>query len=153
MEISEIVSPERVRRDIEAASKKKALEMLSELVASDPLAPPTTTVFEALLARERLGSTGMGEGIALPHGRLPKLEKAVGGFLRLEHGVDFDAIDQAPVDLIFGLLVPEHYTDEHLQILSSLAERFNDSALRDALREAETDEEVYGLLTKGMAER
>ncbi len=151
MEISEIVSPERVRRGIEAASKKKALEMLSELVASDPAAPPTTTVFEALLARERLGSTGMGEGIALPHGRLAKLERAVGGFLRLEHGVDFDAIDQAPVDLIFGLLVPEHYTDEHLQILSSLAERFNDPALRDALRKADSDEDVHALLTKGMA--
>jgi len=91
-------------------------------------------IFDSLIGRERLGSTGLGHGVALPHGRFNQSQRAVGAFVKLKKGVDFDAIDRQPVDLVFGLLVPDHYTDEHLKILAYLAEMFSDRAFGNVQR-------------------
>jgi len=122
------ITTERIGCHNQATSKKRALQNLSELLAksSSGLSPDET--FEKLLERERLGSTGLGHGIALPHARI--------------NGVDFAAIDNQPVDLIFGLLVPESATKEHLQLLAYLASMFSDSEFCAQLRQAEDPEEV-----------
>ena len=97
--------------------------------------------------RERLGSTGLGFGVALPHARLEGIDTAVGAFVHLPCGVDFDSPDREPVDLVFALLVPENSTNEHLEILSRLAELFNEEELRKKLRIAASAKAVFGLLT------
>ena len=94
---------------------------------------------DSLIGRERLGSTGLGHGVALPHGRFSQSQRAIGAFIKLKKGVDFDAIDRQPVDLVFGLLVPDHYTDEHLKILAHMAEMFSDRAFCQQLRETDSD--------------
>ena len=99
-------------------------------------------MFESLFAREKLGSTGLGRGIAIPHGRIKGLRHASGAFLRLTTPVPFDSPDGAPVSLLFVLLVPEQATEQHLQILSELAERFSDRACRDALLQAQSADDV-----------
>ena len=99
-----------------------------------------------MIGRERLGSTGLGHGVALPHGRFNQSQQAIGAFVKLKKGVDFDAIDRQPVDLIFGLLVPDHYTDEHLKILAYLAEMFSDRSFCQQLREAGSDRALFQLL-------
>ena len=145
MRISEILAPERIRCDVHATSKKQALEALSELLARN--LTDSASVFDCLQARERLGSTGLGRGVAIPHGRLPQLTRAVGAFVKIAEGVDFDAPDGEPVDLLFGLLVPQSSTKEHLQILSQLAECFDQGCLREKLRASESAESVFEVLT------
>ena len=147
MEISEILSPDRVLCDITVNSKKAALEKLADLIASATPEVAQTEVFESLIARERLGSTGLGHGIALPHGRRKGGEQTIAAFLRLQSGIQYDAIDQKPVDLLFALLVPEASTEEHLKVLARLATMFSDDKLVDAIRTAGTPEAVFGLLT------
>ncbi|MFK7893718.1 MAG: PTS sugar transporter subunit IIA [Granulosicoccus sp.] len=92
-------------------------------------------ILDALISRERLGSTGLGHGVGLPHSRLCAIDEPVAAFVSLESGIDYDAADSVPVDLVLGLLVPEHCNDEHLKILANLAKRFNEPAFRDKLRE------------------
>ncbi len=150
MQISDILTLDRVRCDVEATSKKRALQLLSELMGEPGPALTPRIVTDCLLARERLGSTGLGAGVALPHGRLPNLEQAVGAFMKLKEPVDFDALDRQPVDLVFGLLVPEDSTDEHLQILSVLAENFSGESLREQLRSAPSAEAAFAILTQMM---
>jgi PTS system nitrogen regulatory IIA component len=146
MQISEILSAERVCCDTNGASKKAALETLAELIASGSASLTQSEVFDSLLARERLGSTGLGHGVAIPHGRLNHGNKTLGAFIRLQTPVDYDAIDKQPVDILFALLVPQESTDEHLQILSRLAEKFSDASLLDQLRSEESEDAVYSLL-------
>ena len=128
------------------ASKKRAIEVLSELLAKGQADLTARPIFDSLIGRERLGSTGLGHGVALPHGRFNQSQHAVGAFVKLKKGVDFDAIDRQPVDLVFGLLVPDHYTDEHLKILAYLAEMFSDRAFCQQLRETDSDQMLFGLL-------
>lgn len=123
-----------------AASKKRILEQAAQLLAANRDEPSTEQIFERLLERERLGSTGLAGGVALPHARMPGIHDSRGAFLRLAEPVDFDALDGRPVDLVFALLVPEEATDEHLQLLARLAAMFNDEALRDQLRVAQAEE-------------
>ena len=99
-------------------------------------------MFDHLLERERLGSTGLGHGIALPHARIPQLERAVGAFVQLRTGVNFDAIDDLPVDLAFGLLVPQDATEAHLQLLAKLASMFSNEMLCDKLRSGADEQEL-----------
>jgi len=132
--------------NVEAASKKRVLEQLGQRLAEMVPALTQDLVFDALLERERLGSTGLGKGIALPHARMGQVTQAMGAFITLPVGVDFDAIDGAPVDLVFAMLVPEEATDEHLQLLSKLAQMFNDGDFCTTLREAESDQELLELL-------
>lgn len=125
-----------------ALSKKRILEQAARLLAANAEEPPSEQIFERLLERERLGSTGLAGGVALPHARMPGIAESRGAFLRLAEPVPFDALDGAPVDLVFALLVPEDATDEHLQLLARLAGMFSDSALRDRLREADAEEAI-----------
>lgn len=147
MQVSDILTPQQVRCGVDARSKKRSLEVLSELIAASDPSLTANSVFDCLLARERLGSTGLEEGVAIPHGRMKGVNRAVGAFMRLTEGVDFDAQDRQPVDLIFGLVVPENATDEHLQILSQLAEMLSDPSLRERLRTTESERGVFELLT------
>lgn len=143
MQIEEILQPERVLFRADISSKKVALETLAELVSSAAPEVSREQVFDALVARERLGSTGLGYGVAIPHGRIPQLEAACGGILRLSSGIDFDAADGQPVDLFFVLLVPEDCTDEHLKILACLAEMFADPGFLEQLRASPLPEDLY----------
>lgn len=136
----------RIGCNVEAASKKRVLEQLGQRLAESVPDLTQDLVFDALLERERLGSTGLGKGIALPHARMPQISKATGAFIKLPEGVDFDALDGGPVDLAFAMLVPEEATDEHLQLLSKLASMFSDNGFCDALRKAETDQELFLLI-------
>ena len=129
-----------------ASSKKRALEQAARLLAGRAIEPDAEQIFERLLERERLGSTGLAGGVALPHARMPGVETSHGAFLRLAEPIEFDALDDQPVDLIFALLVPEEATEEHLQLLGSLAGMFNDDALREELRTAEA-EQALAILT------
>ena len=131
MNISDIISPDRVVCDIDASSKKRALEQLSDMIATDstPSLLPQDVV-DSLIARERLGSTGIGYGVAIPHGRVKNTDHAIAAFARLHEGIDFDAADNQTVDLLFALLVPEDSTNEHLQLLAQLAEMFSDEDFR-----------------------
>lgn len=132
----------RIGSRLDIGSKKRLLEALGEMLATSIPSLTPAAVFERLLERERLGSTGLGHGIALPHARMREVKQAVGAFAQLENGVDFDAIDDQPVDLAFALLVPEEATESHLQLLSQLAEMFSNAELRDSLREAGSAEQI-----------
>jgi len=131
----DILAPERVRCDVDATSKKKVLELVSELMAGAQDSLEMRTVADRLLAREKLGSTALGHGVAIPHGRCTDATSAIAAFVKLREGVDFDAPDGQPVDLIVGLLVPEECTDGHLQLLAQLADVFSRPEIRERLRE------------------
>lgn len=139
MDITDLITRERIVCNSEVTSKKRVIEVLSELLATGQADLTARPVFDSLIGRERLGSTGLGYGVALPHGRFSQSQQAIGAFVKLKQGVDFDAIDRQPVDLAFGLLVPDHYTDEHLKILAYLAEMFSDRAFCQRLRDADSD--------------
>lgn len=148
MKISDIITPDRIACSVEVTSKKAALEKLSELLASSHVTLTTTEIFEGLIAREKLGSTGIGHGVAIPHGRSAKLNACVGAFIQLRESIEFDAIDNEPVDLLFALLVPEESTEAHLQILSLLAERFASETFVNKLRTSGERQAVYKFLTE-----
>lgn len=131
-----------------ASSKKRILEQAARLLAGSAEEPDAEQIFERLLERERLGSTGLAGGVALPHARMPGLEESRGAFLQLAKAVEFDALDGDPVDLVFALLVPEHANEEHLQLLARLAAMFNEEELRVRLRKAGTDEALAILTGK-----
>lgn len=143
-----LITEQRIGCHVEVASKKRLLESLAELLAAARLQCPPALVFDLLNERERLGSTGLGEGIALPHARIDGIDHAVGAFVQLTQGVSFDAPDDKPVDLAFGLLVPSDATEAHLGLLAELAERFSDPQLRSALRSAESANRLLGLLQR-----
>ena len=147
MEISEIISPERVISSNVVTSKKAALESIAGLIASADPGLTQSEVFESLIAREKLGSTGLGHGIALPHGRRKCGNQTIGAFLRLEDAVPYDAIDQKPVDLFFALLVPEESTEEHLQILAKLAKIFSDPSLVNRIRSCDSDQSLFTIIS------
>jgi PTS system nitrogen regulatory IIA component len=139
---AKFISVERTRSQLDIGSKKRVLQQLGELLASGAPDLDAEVIFEHLLERERLGSTGLGHGIALPHARAAQVDHAVGAFLQLKDGVDFDAMDDQPVDLAFGLLVPQEATEEHLQLLAGLAAMFSDPALCEQLRAGGSAEQL-----------
>ncbi|HEY5603785.1 MAG TPA: PTS IIA-like nitrogen regulatory protein PtsN [Gammaproteobacteria bacterium] len=148
MNISDIISPERVVCNLDVSSKKRVLEQLSTMLASNSSsALVSQEVVDSLLARERLGSTGIGCGVAIPHGRVKNADHAIAAFVQLHHGVDFDATDNQVVDLLFALLVPEESTNEHLQLLAQLAEMFSDEEFRAQLRATKDSQAIYNLLS------
>jgi PTS system nitrogen regulatory IIA component len=134
MNITTLLAANRVVVCDSIASKKRLLEQLSELLASSSPSLSSQAIFEALVNRERLGSTGLGKGVAIPHGRMAGLERPVCAFIRIKAPVDFDATDGQPVDLVFSLLVPEESTEEHLQVLSTIAEIFSNKGICTLLR-------------------
>src|SRR5512136_3052819 len=131
-QIAELLPPANVLLDPEAGSKKRVFERVGLLFENNHNIA-RSVVFDSLFAREKLGSTGLGQGVAIPHGRIKGLKEAVGALVRMGEPIPFDAPDGAPVKLIFVLLVPERATDLHLQILSELAQMFSDQQFRDRL--------------------
>lgn len=136
MKLSEIVSADRVVSGMAVTSKKKALEELSNLLAAGAANLSSQEVFNSLVGREKLGSTGLGHGVAIPHGRVSGIDRSVGAFVKLKHPVDYDSHDGNPVDLVFGLLVPNNASDAHLKHLAAVAEMFSDDAFCTKLRGA-----------------
>ena len=132
--LNQILAPDRVRSNVPAASRKRTLQLLGEILADADPELSAQSVFDLLVARERLGSTGLGEGCALPHARVPGLGRTLAAFLRLQGGVDFDSPDHEPVDLVFGLLVPEESTEEHLETLAAIARVFSSERVRSSIR-------------------
>ncbi len=147
MEVGNLLSLEQTRCGTRVTSKKRALQLLGELLAADQDSEVAKAVFEGLTLRERLGSTGLGRGVALPHSRSADIDQPRAALLRLETAIDFDAADGQPVDLLFALLVPEHSNDEHLRILSRLAEMFRDQALCNRLRDCGGDADLFQTFT------
>ena len=145
MHLSQILTPEAISLANTASSKKKVLEEASALLSGGSPDTPEEAIYERLLERERLGSTGVGHGVALPHARIKGLSTPRGAFLQLTEGADFDAIDSAPVDLVFALIVPEETTQEHLQLLAQLAAVFSNATLRDRLRHSKSCAEIPDL--------
>ena len=148
MQLSEIINVNRIKSGINVKSKKRALEALSELVTQDQNQLDASDIFDTFIARERLGATGVGYGIAIPHGRIKNCKNITGAFIQLDQGVDFDAVDNQPVDMMFALVVPEESTDEHLQVLALLASMFNEESFREKLRQSNSNDETYQLLTE-----
>jgi PTS system nitrogen regulatory IIA component len=146
MRITEILIPEQIVIGAAASSKKRVLEQLSELLAHGTDDLDATEIFNRLLARERLGSTSLGDGVAIPHARMGGNQYTLAAFMRLEQGINFDAADQRPVDLFFALLVPEESTETHLQLLAQLAEMFRDQKLCTRLREAKDPDILLEIL-------
>ena len=145
MELSEILSLDCTKSAVQCTSKKRALEMISEIVA-EKTGQNSTELFECMLSREKMGSTGIGNGIAIPHARMQSSDKAVAVLIQCQSPVEFDSIDNRPVDLLFALLVPDAQCKEHLKTLSSMAERLNNKQILKQLRKAQSDEELYAIM-------
>ncbi|MFI4969144.1 MAG: PTS sugar transporter subunit IIA [Lysobacterales bacterium] len=151
MRFFDLLPAERVRAGLAARDKTDLIDKLAALLAGDI---DIAVVRDALTARERLGSTGLGHGVAIPHGRSTRVAEARAAFVRLENPLDFGADDGRPVDLVAALIVPAHFTDQHLKLLAELAELFSDSAVTAALREAPDAAALLAALNKGLrAER
>ncbi|MBT2371003.1 PTS IIA-like nitrogen regulatory protein PtsN [Pseudomonas fluorescens] len=138
-----ILTPGRSLVNVPGGSKKRALEQIANLIGREVPELDTQAVYEALIAREKLGSTGFGNGIAIPHCRLQGCESPVSALLHLDAPIDFDAIDGAPVDLLFVLLVPQAATDAHLELLRQIASMLDRKEVRDKLRNANSNEALY----------
>jgi len=145
MEIADLIKPENVVANLRASSKKQALQDLARRAATIT-GQPERAVFSVLMKRERLGTTGVGNGIAIPHGKLPNLDKLHGLFARLEHPIDFESIDDRPVDLIFLLLAPESSGADHLKALARVSRLLRDKNACEKLRGTDDPEALYALL-------
>ena len=146
MPFIDLLPAQRVRTGLAARDKAELIERLAELLADGDAA----IARDALAARERLGSTGLGHGVAIPHGRSAKIAEARAAFVRLGEPVDFGADDGRPVDLVAALLVPAHFTDQHLKLLAELAELFSDPTLTAALRAAPDADALLAALRRGL---
>jgi len=150
MEIADLLSPDAVLSHLKAASKKQVLQEMAHK-ATVLTGLPERRIFETLTEREKLGSTGMGQGIAIPHGRVAGVEKMTGLFAQLDHPVDFDAMDDQPVDLIFLLLAPEGAGADHLKALARVSRLLRNQAVCEKLRAAPQAATLYALLTEPSA--
>lgn len=147
MHLIDLLAPPRVIAGASVTSKKRLLELLSGLLSESAGADIERRVFDSLCGREKLGSTGLGHGVAIPHGRTSALPAAAGAFVRLSEPIDFGALDGKPVDLVFALAVPEHFNNQHLLLLSQLAEMFSDAAFCQRLRAAPDSMALFALLS------
>jgi PTS system nitrogen regulatory IIA component len=145
MPLADLVAPNAILPALKVNGKKQALQELAAK-AADLSGQNERAVFEILLQREKLGSTGVGNGIAIPHGKLPKLNKLFGLFARLDRPVDFEALDGQPVDLIFLLLAPEGAGADHLKALARVARLLRDSEIARKLRDSRDAEAIYAVL-------
>ena len=144
--VAKLLPASHVHLDVQVSSKKRLFEQVG-LLFENQHALARSVVFDSLFARERLGSTGLGQGVAIPHGRIKDLKDALGAFFRLGQPIPFDAPDGNPVTLVFVLLVPEKATEKHLQILSELAQMFCDKSLREAMGRASDAAALHQLIT------
>jgi nitrogen PTS system EIIA component len=143
--IAKLLPAPNVVLDLDVSSKKRVFEHAGLLFENNQNVA-RSQVFDSLFAREKLGSTGLGHGIAIPHGRIKGLKEAVGAMIRMREAIPFDAPDGRPVNLIFVLLVPERATDLHLQILSELAQMFSDDVFREELLKAASADAMHRLI-------
>jgi nitrogen PTS system EIIA component len=143
-QIAALLQADRIVLDLDVGSKARLFDAVGALFERDA-GLGGSAVAASLAAREKLGSTGLGQGIAIPHGRIRGLTQAIGGYARLAHGIEFDAPDGKPVTQVFVLLVPEHATDQHLQLLSELAQMFSERAFRDKLAVAASAGDLLAL--------
>ncbi len=146
MQVTELLDIERINCCNEVGSKKRVLEQMSQLIATGQTELSQDQIFDSLISRERLGSTGLGHGVAIPHARVQNSDKTLAAVIKLRQGVDYDAPDQKPVDLLFALLVPENSTEEHLQLLAQLAQMFSDEGFVSKLRAANDANALYQTL-------
>ena len=146
MPFLDLLSPDRVHTNFKATSKGDLLQRLSLLLAAD--ASEAGLILDALGTREALGSTGLGRGVAIPHGRIDGLSRARAAFVRLASPLDFDAIDGQPVDLVAAIAVPARFNDHHLKLLGELAEMFSDAVMTNALREAADGSALHAKLAE-----
>jgi PTS system nitrogen regulatory IIA component len=152
MEITDLISPAAVIPNLRATSKKQALQDLAKK-AAEITGLHERAIFDVLLERERLGTTGVGNGIAIPHGKLPAMEKLYGLFARLEKPISFESIDEQPVDLIFLLLAPESAGADHLKALARVSRLLRDKGVCEKLRGTDNADALYALLTESPASR
>lgn len=145
--ISDILPVENIILDLDVSSKKRVFEQVGLLIENH-LGIARSEVFECLFSREKLGSTGLGQGVAIPHGRSPGLKTATGVFVRVKEAIAFDAPDGKPVWAMFILLVPEEATDLHLQVLSELAQKFSVKSIRERLQVAETNQAIHDIFAE-----
>lgn len=134
MQLTDLLTVDRINCCDNSSSKKRVLEKISRTIAANQESLDKNTIFDSLISRERLGSTGLGHGVAIPHGRVNGCNQTIGALFTLEQGIDFGAMDNQNVDLLFALLIPENSTEEHLQILAKLAEMFSDTEFVEQLR-------------------
>jgi PTS system nitrogen regulatory IIA component len=144
---SDLLSPGRILAGVRINSRKRLLELISETLAKKNKELNSREIFESLCAREQLGSTALGDGVAIPHGRINGTRDVEALFLRLIKPLPYDADDGKPVDLIFALAVPKHCTEDHSKLLSSIADRFSDPELLERLRNAADANEIWQLLS------
>jgi PTS system nitrogen regulatory IIA component len=147
MPFLDLLASERVRSGLVASDKPALIEQLARLLAGDG---DIKVVRDALNARERLGSTGLGHGVAIPHGRSAAINEARAAFVHLAAPIEFGADDRKSVDLVAALIVPAHFTDQHLKLLAELAELFSNDALTDDLRAAPDAQALFDVLRKGL---
>ena len=152
MEINNLVSPESVLSNLRVTGKKQALQELARRAANIS-GQPERGVFDVLMERERLGTTGVGNGIAIPHGKVAKIDRLYGVFARLESPIDFQSIDDQPVDLIFLLLAPESAGADHLKALAKISRLLRDTSTCDKLRGTNTIDGIYAILSESMESR
>ena len=146
MPLTDLIAPDAILHNLQATSKKQALQDMSDL-AGKLSGIPAREIFDVLLQRERLGSTGVGSGIAIPHGKLAKAKRIFGIFARLERPIQFESLDGAPVDLIFMLIAPESAGADHLKALSRIARVLRDFSLTERLRAARDSNAIYAMMT------
>ncbi len=146
MGLEDLLSPQGVIHNLRAKCKRDVLQALADQ-AGRILGRPSSEIMATLLEREQLGSTGVGDGVALPHGKMADLNKIVGVLARLEAPVSFDSVDDQPVDLVFMLLAPANATAAHLKALAKVSRLFRDSDARDALRGADSAEALFAIAT------
>ena len=148
MPLNDLISPNAILPHLQAATKKQALQDLSDR-AGQVSGLPAREIFDALLQRERLGSTGVGSGIAIPHGKIAKVKSIFGVFARLDRAIDFDAVDSIPVDLVFLIMAPESAGADHLKALARIARVLRDPMMAAKLRAAHDSSAIYALMSLG----
>jgi PTS system nitrogen regulatory IIA component len=150
MDLADLIAPEAVFPALKAKTKKQALQELAQRAAK-VTGIDAREILDTLLQRERLGSTGVGRGIAIPHGRVPALHKIVTVFARLDGAIDFEALDDEPVDLIFLLLAPEHAGADHLKALARISRLLREPSSIEKLRASKDRAAIYSVLTESAA--
>ena len=143
MEIKDILHPDCTLCAVQGTSKKRVLELISQIANQHLIDIDQATILSSLTCREKMGSTGIGNGIALPHGRLQELENVMAIVVTSKKPIDYDAIDNAPVDIFFAILVPEDKASEHLGTLSAIATKLNNKDTLSLMRQAKTDQELF----------
>jgi len=148
VQLVDLLGPGRTQAGLAIGSKKRLLEHLSRMLAEDGDAELTRVIFDGLVSREKMGSTGLGNGIAIPHGRISADIAPVAAFVRLRDRIAFDEADGDGVDLVLAMVVPDHFTDQHLKLLAMVAEMFDQADVVAALRTAKDDASLYQVLAE-----